>query len=80
LPPNTYVGHFDEISRYNVHPNFAEKAWAAWYVYMQNDVLTTGIMSFVMHEIVYLGRSLLWIIADRLPYFNKYKIQNVRIT
>jgi methylsterol monooxygenase len=37
-------------------------------------------MSFVMHEIVCLGRSLLWIIADRLPYFNKYKIQNVRIT
>ena len=79
-PPNTYARHFDEISRYDVHLNFTEKAWTAWYAYMQNDVLATGIMSFVMHEIVYFGRSLPWIIADRLPYFSKYKIQNVRIT
>ena len=52
--------------------------WAAWYAWMQNDVLATGIMSFVMHEIVYFGRSLPWIIIDRIPYFNKYKLQNVR--
>lgn len=45
---------------------------------MQNDVLATGIMSFVMHEVVYFGRSLPWIIIDRMPYFNKYKIQPVR--
>ncbi len=51
--------------------------WAAWYAYMQNDVLATGVMSFVMHEAVYFGRSLPWLIIDRLPYFNKYKIQNV---
>ena len=44
---------------------------------MQNDVLATGLMSFTMHEVVYFGRSLPWIILDRLPYFNKYKIQNV---
>ncbi len=75
--PDTYYGAFEEISKYNVHLNFAEKAWAAWYTYMQNDVLATGIMSFAMHEMVYFGRSLPWIIADRLPYFNKYKIQNV---
>lgn len=55
----------------------AEKLWAAWYAYMQNDVLATGIMSFVMHEVVYFGRSLPWIIIDRMKYFNKYKIQNV---
>lgn len=44
---------------------------------MQNDTLATGIMSFVMHEIVYFGRSLPWIIIDAIPGFNKYKIQNV---
>lgn len=44
---------------------------------MQNDVLATGILSFVMHEIVYFGRSIPWMIIDRIPYFNKYKIQNV---
>ena len=44
---------------------------------MQNDVLATGILSFVMHEVVYFGRSLPWIIIDAIPYFNKYKIQKV---
>ena len=54
--------------------------WAAWYAYMQNDVLATGILSFAMHEIVYFGRSLPWIIIGRIPYFQKYKIQNVSRT
>jgi hypothetical protein len=45
---------------------------------MQNDVLATGIMSFVMHEIVYFGRSLPWIFIDTLGLFKNYKIQNVR--
>ncbi|KAI9872236.1 MAG: C-4 sterol methyl oxidase [Pleopsidium flavum] len=36
-------------------------------------------MSFVMHEAVYFGRSLPWLIIDRLPYFNKYKIQNQKL-
>ena len=30
-----------------------------------------------MHEIVYFGRSLPWMIIDHIPYFNKYKIQSV---
>jgi hypothetical protein len=46
---------------------------------MQNDVLATGIMSFVMHEVVYFGRSLPWIIIDCIPYFRKYKIQHVSL-
>jgi methylsterol monooxygenase len=54
--------------------------WAAWYAYMQNDVLATGIMSFVMHELVYFGRSLPWIIIDRTRYFHRYKIQSVSLT
>jgi methylsterol monooxygenase len=44
---------------------------------MQNDTIATGIMSFVMHEFVYFGRSLPWIIIDAIPFFNKYKLQNV---
>ena len=51
----------------------------SWYAYMQNDVLATGIMSFVMHEAVYFGRSIPWIIIDAIPYFNKYKIQGVML-
>ncbi|PGG95399.1 methylsterol monooxygenase [Blastomyces parvus] len=53
--------------------------WAAWYAYMQNDVLATGIMSFVMHEVVYFGRALPFIIMDQIPYFHKYKIQQNKI-
>ena len=75
--PETYWGQFDEISRYNVHLNVFERLWAAWYAYLQNDVLATGIMSFVMHEAIYFGRSIPWAIIDRMSYFNKYKIQNV---
>ncbi len=46
---------------------------------MQNDTIATGIMSFVMHEIVYFGRSLPWMIIDAIPFFNQYKLQNVSI-
>ena len=79
-PPDTYWGNFEAISQYNAHLNFFERLWAAWYAYMQNDVLATGIMSFVMHELVYFGRSLPWIIIGQIPYFNKYKIQAVCYT
>lgn len=58
--------------------NYLERLWAAWYAYIGNDILATGIMSFLMHEIVYFGRSLPWIIIDQMPMFNKYKIQGVR--
>jgi methylsterol monooxygenase len=74
---DTYWNHFDEASKYNVNLNYLERMWAAWYAYIGNDVLATGIMSFVMHELVYFGRSLMWIIIDQIPYFKKFKIQEV---
>merc|ERR1711939_707655 len=79
LPQDTYWAQFDEVSKYNVSLNYFEKLWAARYIYMQNDVLATGIMSFVMHEAVYFGRSLPWIIIDRISYFNKWKLQGQKI-
>jgi methylsterol monooxygenase len=36
-------------------------------------------MSFVMHETVYFGRSIPWIIVSKIPYFDKYKIQGLKI-
>jgi methylsterol monooxygenase len=75
--PETYWGHFEEISGYNTQLNIAERLWAAWYAWMQNDVLATGIMSFVMHELIYFGRSLPWILIDTFGFFNNYKIQSV---
>lgn len=71
----TYWDVYDKISTVQVDLNIVEKAWAAWYAYMQNDVLATGIMSFVMHELVYFGRCLPWMIIDNIGWFQKYKIQ-----
>ncbi len=75
--PVTYTDHFNDIAAYNVHLNVFEKAWLAWYAYMQNDVLATGIMSFALHESLYFGRCIPFIIMDRIPYFRRYKIQGV---
>jgi len=75
---NTYWHEFEQISQQHVGFNYFERLWMAWYAYIGNDVLATGIMSFLMHETVYFGRSLPWMIIDRIPALNKYKIQNVR--
>lgn len=77
LTSNTYWGQYDEITKFNTDLNIAERLWVAWYAWMQNDVLATGILSFVMHETVYFGRSLPWILIDSLGFFKSYKIQNV---
>jgi methylsterol monooxygenase len=78
MAQDTYWGSFEEISKYNVSLNYMEKMWLAWYTWMGNDILATGIMSFCIHEFLYFGRSLPWIIVDALPMFRKYKIQAVR--
>lgn len=74
---NTYWHEFETISQQHVGFNYFERLWMAWYAYIGNDVLATGIMSFLMHEFVYFGRSLPWMLIDRIPALNKYKIQNV---
>ncbi|TID25300.1 ERG25 C-4 methyl sterol oxidase [Venturia nashicola] len=76
---DTYWGSFESVSATHISLNYFEKLWLAWYTYMQNDVLATGIMSFVAHEAIYFGRSLPWIIIDMIPYFRQWKIQNQKI-
>lgn len=75
--PGTYWDYYNNIAGHSSQLNVAERLWAAWYAWMQNDVLATGIMSFVMHELVYFGRSLPWILIDTLGFFKNYKIQSV---
>jgi hypothetical protein len=75
----SYWDNLDSIKNATTGLNYWEQLWAAWYLYMQNDVLATGIMSFVMHEVVYFGRSLPWIMIDSIPWFRRYKIQQVRV-
>lgn len=79
MAQDTYWGSFEEISKYNVSLNYFEKMWLAWYTWMGNDILATGIMSFMVHETLYFGRALPWIIIDMLPMFKKYKLQADKI-
>ena len=74
---DTYSGTFEQIDKYYVSLNYFEKLWLSWYTFMQNDTLATGLMSLAMHELVYFGRSLPWIIIDAIPWFRRYKIQQV---
>ncbi|GLB37040.1 putative sterol desaturase family protein [Lyophyllum shimeji] len=55
--------------------NWFEQQWVAWYVAIGNPVIATGLMSFLLHEIVYFGRAIPWIIIDAIPYFRKWKLQ-----
>jgi len=74
-----YWSHYDTLNS-TVSLNIFEKLWAAWYAYMGNDVLATGIMSMTVHELIYFGRALPWIIADAMPaLFRRYKIQQEKI-
>ncbi|EJT74542.1 C-4 methylsterol oxidase [Gaeumannomyces tritici R3-111a-1] len=74
-----YFSVYEEVTKNYVALSAVERLWAAWYLWMQNDTLATGIMSFVMHEVVYFGRSLPWIFVDAIPYFNRWKIQNQKV-
>lgn len=53
-----------------------EVHWEAMYV-GRNPLLVTGIFAFTMHELVYFGRFVPFLICDFIPYFQKYKLQPV---
>ncbi|GEQ71696.1 hypothetical protein JCM33374_g5382 [Metschnikowia sp. JCM 33374] len=55
--------------------NFLESLWASWYLYFNNDLLATGLLFFLVHEITYFGRCIPWFIIDQISFFNKWKIQ-----
>ncbi|KAI1054855.1 hypothetical protein LB506_006794 [Fusarium annulatum] len=74
-----YFVVLEEVSKYNVQLNIVEKLWAAWYLWMQNDTLATGIMSFVLHELVYFGRCVPYMMMDYIPYFQQFRIQKQKV-
>ncbi|KAH7238635.1 fatty acid hydroxylase superfamily-domain-containing protein [Fusarium tricinctum] len=74
-----YFVVLEEVSKYNVQLNMVEKLWAAWYLWMQNDTLATGIMSFFLHEFVYFGRCIPFMLMDYIPYFEQFRIQKQKV-
>lgn len=76
---NTYTETLHNVMKYQPQLNVMEQYWAAWYSYMDNDVLATGLMFFLLHEITYFARCLPWFIIDQMPYFRRWKIQPTKI-
>lgn len=79
---SSYVNIYQHLNTLAQNPitdaaklNTIEKLWASWYLYMNNDVLATGLLFFLVHEITYFGRCLPWAIIDQIPFFNRWKLQ-----
>lgn len=75
-PGTSFLDTVSNVGAFAPQLNIAERLWAAYFVYIGNDVLATGLLMFVYHEAMYFGRSLPWIIFDMLPHFRRYKIQD----
>lgn len=60
----------------SVELNWVETKWEEMYE-GRNPLVVTGIFAFLMHEIVYFGRFIPFLICDFIPYFQKYKLQPV---
>ena len=63
----------------NVRSLLADKLhhWINYFNSFESELVATAIIAFLMHEIVYFGRCLPFIIADYIPSFAKYKLQPV---
>ncbi|KAI5476831.1 C-4 methylsterol oxidase [Pseudohyphozyma bogoriensis] len=55
--------------------NAFEKVWMHYYQWWGNPIIATGVLAFVMHEVVYFGRCVPWMIIDKIPYFRQWKLQ-----
>jgi methylsterol monooxygenase len=56
--------------------NWLETRWEQMYE-GRNPLVVTGIFAFLMHEFVYFGRFIPFLICDFIPYFKQYKLQEV---
>ncbi|GAA6038280.1 hypothetical protein JCM8097_003919 [Rhodosporidiobolus ruineniae] len=75
--PNTYPDPYSAVSVASL--NVLERVWVHWYQWWGNPILATGVMSFVLHELLYFGRCIPFMIVDQIPYFRRYKLQPTKI-
>ncbi|KAI8086220.1 uncharacterized protein BX664DRAFT_335202 [Halteromyces radiatus] len=57
--------------------NWLETSWEKMYE-GRDPLVVTGIFAFLMHELVYFGRFIPFLICDFIPYFKRYKLQQAR--
>lgn len=79
LPSTSFAAVLQHVSELHPQLSYVEKLWAAYYAWFGNDTLATGVMSFLLHELVYFGRCIPWIVIDSLPYFRRWKLQAQRV-
>ncbi|KAJ7123529.1 C4-methyl sterol oxidase [Mycena epipterygia] len=77
----THIPLYDQSTLTSL--SWLEQQWVAWYVYIGNPIIATGLMTFLLHEIIYFGRGSVtvipWIIVDAIPYFRRWKLQPNKI-
>ncbi|KAL2869443.1 sterol desaturase family protein [Aspergillus lucknowensis] len=68
---------FVRVAKQNTSLTWPEQLWWAHYTVWDNDILATGIITFLAHELIYFGRCLPWAVADALPsIFHRFRIQD----
>ena len=75
LSADSFIQVFKNVHANKLELNLVEKLWASWYIYMKNDILATGLMIFILHELMYFGRCVPWMIVDHFNLFKQYKLQ-----
>ncbi|KAJ3102808.1 C-4 sterol methyl oxidase [Phlyctochytrium planicorne] len=58
-------------------PNVFESAWLKLFENNEHPAITLAFVLFIWHEVVYFGRFLPYMILDKIPYFQRYRIQPV---
>ena len=60
-------------------PNFLERKWVEIFDGTERPAVRLAIVLFLWHEFVFVTRYIPYMIADRIPYFRQFKIQDVSI-
>ncbi|KAH6564715.1 hypothetical protein BASA62_007763 [Batrachochytrium salamandrivorans] len=70
----TTGGHINSTMAYE--PNFAERQWLALFEGSKRPGIRLAIVLFIWHEFVFITRYIPYMIADYIPYFRQFKIQD----
>lgn len=55
------------------------QAWVSWYRLIQDDIIASGVAVSLVYNFAFVGSAIFLVIISRIPFFEKYKIQKVRM-